>query len=229
MTRSSRRVETATESRRPPDAGPWYKRLMINLRELLAHERTSIAEIADWLDRAAPEQRLAEAHSLDRAGQRALYRRAASSAPIALEHFVPREVADLQPVHHKGRNTLPLPPALKLFEKRFARPRDGTERLFGYNESLPNRWIGPGFFVARYTRDEPNWVERGGVVVDYVQTPNGELPGQWPKLVPNSQGLQRFVFYGTRDFMRRVSQHVSIGAAYKGEKPLDHYFILVRE
>ena len=29
--------------------------------------------------------------------------------------------------------------------------------------------------------------------------------------------------------MRRVSQHVSIGAAYKGEKPLDHYFTLCRE
>ena len=31
------------------------------------------------------------------------------------------------------------------------------------------------------------------------------------------------------DFMRRVSQHVSIGAAYKGEKKLDHYFVLVRQ
>ena len=201
---------------------------MTKLQALLADDRTSIAEIADWLDRAAPEQRLAEAHSLDRLGQRALYRRAVSSPPIALEHFVPREVLDLQPVHHKGRNTLPLPASMKLFEKRFVRPRDGSDRLFGYNESLPNRWIGPGFFVARHTRDEPSWVERGAVVIDYVQTPNGELPAHWPKLVPNTQGLQRFVFYGTRDFMRRVSQHVSIGAAFKGEKPLGHYFILVR-
>ena len=46
---------------------------------------------------------------------------------------------------------------------------------------------------------------------------------------PNSEGLQRFIYMGTRDFMRRVSEHVSIGAAYKGEKPLDHYFTLCRE
>jgi hypothetical protein len=202
---------------------------MTDLLDLLASEGSGIAEIADFLDRAAPEQRLAAAYSLDRAAQRALYRRAAAAEPITLEHFVPREVGELQPVHHKGRNTLPLPPSLKLFEKRFVRPPDAGERLFGYNESLPNRVIGPGFFVARPTRQEPSWVERGAVVVDYVQTPEGELPAGWPKLVPNSRGLQRFVFYGTRDFMRRVSRHVSIGAAYKGEKSLGHYFILVRQ
>jgi hypothetical protein len=28
--------------------------------------------------------------------------------------------------------------------------------------------------------------------------------------------------------MRRVSAHVSIGAAFKRERPLDHYFILCR-
>ena len=51
----------------------------------------------------------------------------------------------------------------------------------------------------------------------------------WPRVRSNREGLQRLVYYGTRDFMRRVSQHVSIGAAYKGEKPLDHYFTLCRE
>ncbi|HKP58538.1 MAG TPA: hypothetical protein VJV78_17550 [Polyangiales bacterium] len=202
---------------------------MTTLRELLASEQAGIAEIAEFLDRAGAPQRLEAAHSLDRAAQRELYRRAAAAAPLTLEHFVPREVPDMQPVHHMGRNTLPLPPALKLFEKRFVRPRDGSARLFGYNESLPNRWIGPGYFVARSTREEPSWIERGAVVVDYVLTPEGEMPAQWPKLVPNSHGLQRFVFYGTRDFMRRVSHHVSIGAAYKGEKALGHYFILVRQ
>ena len=48
-------------------------------------------------------------------------------------------------------------------------------------------------------------------------------------MVPNTQGLQRFVYHRTRDFMRGVSAHVSIGAAYKVEKSLDHYFVLVRE
>jgi hypothetical protein len=48
-------------------------------------------------------------------------------------------------------------------------------------------------------------------------------------VVPNSHGLQMFVFKGTSDFIRKISDHVSIGAAYKSDKPLDHYFMLVRE
>jgi hypothetical protein len=28
--------------------------------------------------------------------------------------------------------------------------------------------------------------------------------------------------------MRKVSESVTVGAAYKGENPLDHYFMLVR-
>ncbi len=59
--------------------------------------------------------------------------------------------------------------------------------------------------------------------------PDGPVPDGWPEVIPNSKGLQRFVYYQTRDFMRRVSKHVTIGAAYKVEKKLDHYFVLVRE
>ena len=50
----------------------------------------------------------------------------------------------------------------------------------------------------------------------------------WPRVVDNHWRLQRFVYDETRDFMRSVSAHVSIGAAYKREKPLDHYFVLCR-
>ena len=32
-----------------------------------------------------------------------------------------------------------------------------------------------------------------------------------------------------REFLRKVSAHVTIGAAYKGERALDHYFTLCRE
>ena len=41
------------------------------------------------------------------------------------------------------------------------------------------------------------------------------------------RGSARFVYEGARDFMRGVSAHV--GAACKGEKKLDHSFVLVRE
>jgi hypothetical protein len=132
-------------------------------------------------------------------------------------------------VHHKGKNTLPLSGKHKLFEKRFARPNDGSERLFGYNQAPSKKLIGPGYFVALYTRSRAPWIERGPIVVDYFQVPDGDVPAGWPKVIPNSRGLQWFVYNRTRDFMRRVSQHVSIGAAYKDEKPLDHYFVLVRQ
>jgi hypothetical protein len=29
--------------------------------------------------------------------------------------------------------------------------------------------------------------------------------------------------------MRRVSKFVTIGSAFRGERPLDHYFVLIRE
>lgn len=202
---------------------------MTSLQQMLDSERTAIDEIAAFLDRATPEARLSAAFALDRAGQRALFRRAGTATPFTLDHYVPRSVANVTPVHHKGKNTLPLPGKHKYFEKRFARPNDGSERLFGYNQAPSRGLVGPGYFVAVYTKHNPAWAERGPIVVDYFQVPDGEVPGEWPKVIANAQGLQRFVYNGTRDFMRRVSQHVSIGAAHKGEKALDHYFVLVRQ
>ena len=119
--------------------------------------------------------------------------------------------------------------SLMVYRDQLNLPQDGSERLFGYNHAPSGKLVGPGYFVAVPTRGQPAWAERGPVVVDYFQVPDGPVPGEWPKVVPNSKGLQRFVYNGTRDFMRRVSAHVSIGAAHKGEKSLDHYFVLVRQ
>lgn len=202
---------------------------MTTLKAMLDSESTGIEEIAAWLDREGPAARVEAAFALDRAGQRALFRRAGIATPFTLDHYVPREVPDVTAVHHKGKNTLPLPGKHKYFEKRFARPNDGSERLFGYNHAPSKGLVGPGYFVAVYTRDNPSWTDRGPIVVDYFQVPDAAVPSSWPPVVPNSEGLQRFVYKGTRDFMRRVSAHVSIGAAHKGEKPLDHYFVLVRQ
>ena len=66
-------------------------------------------------------------------------------------------------------------------------------------------------------------------MVDYFQIPDGPVPEGWPRVIPNTRGLQTFVYHRTRDFMRKVSKHVTIGAAYKVERPLDHYFVLCRQ
>ncbi|UQA61625.1 hypothetical protein [Polyangium aurulentum] len=201
----------------------------MRLRDLISDHYATIDAVASYLDGLSLDARLDETRTLDRASQRKLYEKAASSGPIGLDHFVPEGTSPRAPVIHHGRNTLPLPSGLKLFEKRFCRPEDGSKRLFGYNESPFLSTIGPGFFVALPTAGRPNWESRGAVVIDYFQVPDGPVAAGWPEVVPNTKGLQRFVYHGTRDFMRKVSAHVSIGAAYKGEKPLDHYFILCRE
>ena len=199
----------------------------VDLQELLSQPSVSIEDIGERLDAASPGERVEAAFALDRGGQRKLFEKATTA--ISFEHFVPAERGPREAVRHRGKNTLPLPGKHKLFEKRFCRPETDGERLFGYNEGPSRKLIGPGYFVAVPTEAKPEWRERGAIVVDYFQVPDGAVAPGWPKVVPNTKGLQRFVFNRTRDFMRRVSRHVSIGTAYKVEKALDHYFVLVRE
>ncbi len=201
----------------------------MRFRELIQDPSVTIDAIGTYLDGLSAEDRLAETRTLSRDEQRKLYQRAEKAPPITLEHFVPPDMLPLAPVHHDGRNTLPLPSGWKLFQKRFCRPEDGSARLFGYNQSPFLSTVGPGFFVAIPTKGRAEWEPRGAIVIDYFQVPDGPVAAGWPKVVPNSKGLQVLVYNGTRDYMRSVSKHVSIGAAYKGEKALDHYFILCRD
>ncbi|MSP91351.1 MAG: hypothetical protein EXR79_06055 [Myxococcales bacterium] len=200
----------------------------MTLAELVQSD-APIDQVGQWLDGLDHGQRWAAATTLGRAQQRTLYEKAAQAPAIDLRHFVAASVADTTQVIHHGWNTLPLPAPLRRFQKRFCRPPREAERLFGYNEGLTRGIVGPGHFVAVPTTGNLAWSERGAVVVDYFQVADGAIPAGWPAVVPNSQGLQRIVYFQTRDFMRRISRHVSIGAAYKVEKPLGHFFLLVRE
>ncbi len=200
---------------------------MSALDERIDDEHAGIAEIAAYLDGLSDEARRREAGALGRARQRRLYEKAAHAEPIELAHFV-GDASAREEVVHDGLNTLPVPPPLRRFQKRFCRPDGDRARLFGYNEGPTRRVIGPGYFVAIPCDGRPHWTARGPVVIDYFQVPDGAVAASWPKVVENDHGLQRFVYDHTRDFMRRVSRHVSIGAAYKGDKPLDHYFVLCR-
>jgi hypothetical protein len=205
---------------------------MIGLTILIDDDRADIARIGAYLDGLDGETRRRELTHLDRARQRTLYEKAAHAAPIDLAHFV-GDAAPRAEVIHDGVNTLPLPVSWRRFQKRFCRPDAGGAggpdgRLFGYNEGPSRRWLGPGFFVAVPTAERPQWSARGAIVVDYYQVPDGAVADGWPRVVANDWRLQRFVYDQTRDFMRRVSQHVSIGAAFKRERPLDHYFVLCR-
>lgn len=186
-------------------------------------------EIASYLDRLNHASRWKELERLSRREQDKLYALVASAPPLTVDFFVPPDVPNLQEVIHHGKNTLPLPSVLKRFQKRFCRPIADSSVLYGYNEGMTRRWIGPGYFVAESTAGNRVWESRGSVVVNYFKVPDGPVPDSWPRVVPNHRGLQMFVFNKTRDFMRRVSAHVSIGAAYRYENPLLAWFILCRE
>ena len=114
----------------------------------------------------------------------------------------------------------------KYFEKRFVRAPKGTatEGLWGYNEGVTRGFVGPGYFVCRMTGGDT----RGDVVIDYTKTPGGKAES-WPEILPNERGVSRLVYAGMEDFMRRVSQHVTIGRACKGGKETNNYFVLCRE
>ncbi len=202
---------------------------MSTLDDLIDDDRAGIETIAAYLDGLGAEPRWREVESLGRARQRQLYAKAAHATPIELAHFGV-DAGPREEVIHDGINTLPVPRPLRRFQKRFCRPDDGSaeSRLFGYNEGPTRRFIGPGFFVAVPTAGRPSWTAHGAIVVDYFQVPDGAVADGWPRVVDNHWRLQRFVYQGTRDFMRRVSRHVSIGAAFKGARPLDHYFVLCR-
>ncbi len=211
---------------------------MLGLIEAIDDARAGIEVIGAYLDGLDGAARWREVKQLDRGRQRTLYTKAARAAPIDFVHFVGK-AGPRQEVIHDGINTLPVLPPWKRFQKRFCRPDgDGggdrsagdraSDRLFGYNEGPTRRFIGPGFFVAHSTAARPDWTARGAIVIDYFQVPDGAVADGWPRVIANDQRLQRFVYHQTRDFMRRVSRHVSIGLAFRRERSLDHYFVLCR-
>ena len=80
---------------------------------------------------------------------------------------------------------------------------------------------GPGYFTASQSPD------RAEIVIDYNHIP--ELaPEGWPALSDNSHGIGRLVYGGMVDTLRKVSEHVSVGAAHKHGQQPSAYFVLCR-
>ena len=183
-----------------------------------------ISEMAAHLDALPQPQRIAALHALGAKEQAQLYEAAAEAKPLDLDFFVPPEIGHEREVIHHGRNSQP---AFRDFQKRWARPTGRPGHLYGYNETTVRPLIGPGYFVARLTEPEGE-DPRGAVVVDYFMVPEGPVPTGWPEVRPNHRGLQRFIYNNSRDYMRRVSDHCSIGIAYRQEKRVMGYFVLCR-
>jgi hypothetical protein len=196
----------------------------MTLSQLIA-AKAKVQQIAQHLDGLDPTQRREQTLAVDGKKQEDLYAIAADAPPADLAHFVPDNIPDGCEVIHAGRNSQPV---FRYFQKRWCRPSRHPGELWGYNEAGVRPLIGPGYFVAHPT-ERGGSDARGAIVVDYFRVPEGPTPSGWPNIKPNSSGLQMFVYNKTRDYMRRVSAHVSIGVAFRMEKRIMGYFVLCRE
>jgi hypothetical protein len=187
-------------------------------------------EIARLLDGMTHAARVAAVRALGRPEQRALYEAVSGWKPLRLVDLVPPHVADLAPVRHHGKNTLP---AFTLFEKRFTRPRgqdaEKPDELWGYNYQptpVVGSLTGPGYYLAIQDR------ARAEVLIDYTRVPAanaGSLPAGWPAVRRNERGLGRFVYGHMIDTLRGVSEHVTIGSAARHGRDMGSWFVLCRE
>lgn len=190
-----------------------------DLLSLLRADPVELAKAGDLLDAASREDRVALARSIPGDLQARLFEAARAAAPLTIDDLVPSHVLPWATVRHFGRNSLPL---FTLFEKRFCRPGNGREmrRVYGYNHQ-PMMWLtGPGCMVAYEG-------ERGELLIDYRELPE-RVPEGWPSPRPNDSGMSRFVYKNMVDHLRRVSRHVTIGRAFRNDRPEDNYFVLCR-
>lgn len=182
--------------------------------------KVDIEGLSEYLDGLDPGPRIQEVRSLSALEQAALFEAAKGFRPLDVRHFVPETHPPMKQVIHYGRNSLPL---FRFFEKRFCRPEGefASVRLWGYNEQPFKRFTGPGYFTVRQADPQE-------VVIDYLHVPPYS-PDGWPRVLPNSARLSRFIYYRTRDYMRGVSRHVSVGRATRDEKAMNNWFVLCRQ
>ncbi|MDP3274523.1 MAG: hypothetical protein Q8Q09_04960 [Deltaproteobacteria bacterium] len=179
-----------------------------------------IASLAARLDGMTHHERVRHVCDLGAREQAQLFDAAKGVRKLSIEDFVPERLGELTQVVHHGRNSLPV---FTRFEKRFCRApqQDHPGELWGYNEQIMKLVTGPGYFVAYNVPDDE-------VLIDYTRVPPRGAPG-WPAVLPNSARLSRVIYNGTKDLMRGVSKHVSIGRAARAGKDMDNWFVLVRE
>lgn len=193
---------------------------MSELRRLSSEPTIDMGAISSYLDELDTPTRVDEVRSLARKHQARLFEAASGHRPISLDDLVPSDKPAMQEVVHHGKNTLP---AFSHFAKVFVRPDRGAPELWGYNRAggFVETVVGPGYFVA-YPHETP-----GEILVDYLRVPPGRVEG-WPPILPNSARLSVFVYNGTQDVLRGVSNHVTIGRAFKGKSALSAWFVLCR-
>lgn len=194
-----------------------------DIEKLVQSDPIDFDRLEELFDEASREEREEAILGFHSSVQRRLFDQA-EGRPVEIEDIVPPEAGPLEQVIHQGRNTLPV---FQSFQKRFCRPPEDhasehDDCLWGYNEQTFKPFTGPGYFVA-YPDDST-----GEVCIDYREVPD-DHPDGWPDIIPNSSRLGRFVYAGTVDRLRAVTDRVTIGRAFVGdEDPMNAWFVLAR-
>jgi len=192
----------------------------VSVHSFFQQSDVDLKGLSKYLDSLGPGSRVKQARKLTAQEQALLFEAAEGFKPLTVDDFVPKDLPAMRQVIHFGRNSLPL---FRIFEKRFCRPEGefASVQLWGYNEQPFKRATGPGYFTARPSSGTE-------VVIDYTQVPPYR-PDAWPEILPNSARLSRFIYNGTKDYMRGVSRHVSVGRASRDGKNMDNWFVLCRQ
>jgi hypothetical protein len=153
--------------------------------------------------------------------QGALFEAAKGYRSAELDFLVPTGTTPLEEVIHEGINSLPM---FRRFQKRFTNvtTSGGEPSIAGFNRQIWEWFSGPGYFTAREGKDE----HAGEIAIDYETLPTAKV-ASWPPIRPNA-GFGPGIVYGRlTDYVRPISNHVSIAAAYRSGKFLN-WFALVR-
>lgn len=196
----------------------------MKLRTLLlgVHDEHALARLGEALDRMDPKNRLHATLSATKEDMQTVWEMV-KDQPVDAEHFVPSGTDPLTEVIHHGKNSLPL---FTHFQKRFCRADDDSGDVYGFNHGSTEWLTGPGYFIAHAAKDEKD--PPSDYLIDYTRTPK-KKPDAWPEIRDNEGGIGALVYGRMKDYMRKVSTHVSIGKAYKEGKEVGAYFMLCRQ
>jgi hypothetical protein len=188
---------------------------------VLLEPKIDLQRLGEILDGLGHEGRVHATMTWTKKQKEAIFEAAKGFRPLDLDFLVPSSVGNLVEVVHEGHNTLPM---FSHFQKRFVKLEGEDFAVAGYNKQSMQAFTGPGYFVV--TKGEGD--HEGELVIDYTKVPRNKPPS-WPEIRKNEGGIAGIVNGGMVDYLRGISSHVSIGAAYKDGKPRHQWFTLVRK
>ncbi len=191
---------------------------MSEILKYVSKKRVNAEGLERFLNNLKHRQRVDATRALPQEAFPWLFEGVKGFRPVFEEDFVHRGTLAMTPVIHVGTNNLPF---FREFNKVMYRQPNGV--IAGRNEQTMEWLTGPGYFIV-----DPRLGDKGEIAFDYTRLPELCLP-KWPKIKSNDSGFSVFVYRGLIDVMRRVSDHVTVGRAFRGGKPLSNYFILVRK